>query len=137
MFGNGLEKEVIITVLPRVEQIAPNIFSPGGLIELDYERLSVWADKGYQGRFSKIPGVLKIETGESGNKYLIAVDPRYNLKWVMAEIEAVAKTEKPVKERKENLEPVGLLYGFSIELAADDEQDKPKPKRKKRTARKP
>src|SRR5512138_2428989 len=100
MFGNGLEREVIIKILPRAEQVPPSMFSAGGIAEYDYERLIVWANKGYDARFQEIHGVLKADSDNTGHKYVIYVDPRYNLKWVMAEIEAVCKTEEPAREQK-------------------------------------
>jgi hypothetical protein len=98
MFGDGLEKEVIIKVLPK-QYAETNIFGFGETRELDYERLDVWADKGLKTNFSAIRGVLRVDDiGVS--RYLIHIDPRYNLKWVIAEVEAVAKTEIPKKPRK-------------------------------------
>jgi hypothetical protein len=93
MFNNGLEKDVIIKVLPRSET---GMF---GTSELEYDRLVIWTDKGYQKLFEKVPGILKVEIFETGHRYGVCIDPRYNLKWVMAEIEAVVKTTAPEKPK--------------------------------------
>jgi hypothetical protein len=115
MFGNGLEREVIIAVLPKIEERAPSMFGGGGIYEYQYDRLGVWADRGYKTLFEKIPGVFKVENDDTGRRYVVSVDPRYNLKWVMAEIEAVAKTKKPRQQRKKKADRGSLGYlTFSI-----------------------
>ena len=133
MFGDGLEKEVIIRVLSRVYQESPSMFGPGGIREYDFDRLDVWANEGLTDNFSRIPGVLKASTQNAETNYLVYVDPRYNLKWVMAEIEAVAKTEKPRKKRiSKNSSITFSIFGVDF---GGVEQQKPKSKRKPKKKR--
>ena len=125
MFGDGLEKEVIIRVLPRAEQKAPSIFSAGGATEYDFDRLDVWANAGLQKNFERIPGVEV--------NYIIYVDPRYNLKWVVGEIEAIAKTEQPIKKKQEEKDKFSFsnyIGGIDLGSIAVGPDPKPKPHRK-------
>lgn len=93
-----MEKEIIITVLPR-SSIEVGMFGTH-VSEYQYERLSIWADKGYIENFKRIKGVLQAYNDDTEYRYFIAVDPRYNLQWVIREIEAVVKTQKPIRKRK-------------------------------------
>lgn len=107
------------------------MFSAGGIREVDYDRLDVWANKGLTASFEKIPGVFKATTQGIENSYMIFVDPRYNLKWVMAEVEAVAKTEQPKEENKDKWKGAIFTFDFSSFLIDGDEAEKPKPARRK------
>lgn len=92
MFGDGLEREKLLSAsYPGLRQ---------STAEYDYERIVVWANKGFAGHFAKIPGVLTARIYETDNKYLICIDPRYNLQWIMREIEATIKIKKPIIRRK-------------------------------------
>lgn len=102
------------------------MFSPGGIREVDYDRLDVWANEGLTDNFSRIPGVMKVSTQNIEVSYMIFVDPRYNLKWVMAEIEAVAKTEKPIKKRAKKTNGGYLFVDW-----ASGSPPKPEPKKRK------
>lgn len=102
---DGKMVEVLIKLLPRVEQKAPDRFDAVlGVNTPDrgYDILLVWADNGLQGFFEQIPGVFEVNVN-GGRRYLIDVDPRYDTEWVMAEVEAVAvsqakdpEPEKPI-----------------------------------------
>ncbi len=97
MFGNGMEKEIIITVLEKE-------FTQSGMFgvfteEYKYERLGIWANKGYEENFRKVKGIINVEVDRTGFQYIVSIDPRYNLKWVISEIEATVKTQKPIIKR--------------------------------------
>lgn len=99
MFGNGLEKPVLINVLPRTYETDGGPFGDSVTRTVEFDRLIVWADRGYTDVFKNVPGVMSVTPDKSvGVRYIIYVDPRYNLKWVMAEIEAAAKIAVPVQE---------------------------------------
>lgn len=88
--NGGMERKVIIRVLPRtIEHEGPFGFSSQ---ELEFDRLIVWADDGLKDAFKDVPGIMLVSQDKDAKvRYIISVDPRYNLQWVMAEIEAAAQ----------------------------------------------
>jgi len=53
--------------------------------------LSVWADKGMLGVIRNIPGVNSAHNTFRDTNYSVYLDPRYDLEWIKAEIEAQIK----------------------------------------------
>ena len=93
--NGGLERKVIVTVLPRQYEVD----GPFGFTEhkqIDFDRLLVWADKDLLDTFKAIPGVMCVsQDKDAGVRYILSLDPRYNTKWIMAEIEAAAQLHEP------------------------------------------
>lgn len=92
----GRVKDVIVRVLSR------NHDGPyGETVELDYDRLSVWADPELGPLMSQIEGVMLVAaTDQVGNHYIVAIDPRYDTQYIMSEVQAVAEihaTENKLK----------------------------------------
>jgi hypothetical protein len=100
MFGDGLEKEVLISVLPRTIVEYDGMFGESHTRQVEFDRLVVWANRGFEDAFKKVPGVMTVSVDKMADvRYVVTVDPRYNLKWVMAEIEATAKTTRPRRRK--------------------------------------
>ena len=60
------------------------------LIENDIgHSVIVWADEGMKETIKSVEGVSWVY--ESGTKYWVDLDKRYNKKWIIAEIEAAIK----------------------------------------------
>lgn len=89
-FGSGRKRSVIITVLPRT------FYDPmQGDTELEYDRISMWADAGLADILSKVEGVLMVSVhNQIATHYSIAVDPRYDTAHVTRELEAAAVLPK-------------------------------------------
>lgn len=101
-FGTGRKKDVIITILSR------SFYEPmGGEIELEYDRISMWADAGLSETLSKVEGVLVVSvSNQMPTHYGIAIDPRYDTAHVARELEAAAVLPK---EDVQTFKRVGLV----------------------------
>lgn len=55
------------------------------------EALIVWADRGLAKVIRRVEGVVFADVGGYPTKYIVHVDPRYDLDWVEKEIEAAIK----------------------------------------------
>lgn len=93
--NGGLERKVIVTVLPRQYEV-DGIFGIPETKQIDFDRLLVWADRDLLDAFKAIPGVMHVsQDKDAGVRYIISLDPRYNTQWVVAEIEAAAQLHEP------------------------------------------
>jgi hypothetical protein len=131
----GMNTEVIVTRLPRTYTRAAS--SPFGFfnssereeVTLEYERLAVWASKGMDKLFKKIPGVMQAQADDTGFKIVICIDPRFDPEWVTAEVIAVAKTGKPPKPKKDEswdipgaFLPLLSSFTFGADRGAEDDE---------------
>jgi hypothetical protein len=106
--NGGLERKVIVTLLPRQVTHAGMFESSTETVEFD--RLRVWADPDLDETFRGIPGVMTVNQDKTAHVcYAIAVDPRYSTKWVIAEIEAAAQLHEP-KQPEPAPDPDSLYY---------------------------
>ena len=111
MFGNGKNKEIIITLYPRKLQ-SSGMFGTSEVL-LDYDRLDVWADAGHLENLKKVPGVMSVSQGSVSVNYGVYVDPRYDTQWVIKEIEAVVQIKPAkIKKNKEDLGEVNMTIHF-------------------------
>ncbi|MCG3207288.1 MAG: hypothetical protein FOGNACKC_00888 [Anaerolineae bacterium] len=120
--GDGREKDVIIVdIFGDADSVEYSPFT--GLrqwvprqIAPPY-KLLVWADPGLRDAFSRIKGVVEVDTGNLPQRYLIMVDPRYNLDWVKREIEGVAVTgagEEERPDKKKEIDRADVMGGFLV-----------------------
>jgi hypothetical protein len=106
--NGGLERKVIVTLLPR--QVTHVGMFESSTETVEFDRLRVWADPDLDESFKKIPGVMTVNHDKTAPVcYSISVDPRYNVQWVMAEIEAAAKLHEP-KQSEPAPDPDSLYY---------------------------
>jgi hypothetical protein len=95
--NGGLERKVIIELMSR-EFEQTGMFGHSEYTTLTFDRLRVWADGGMVEIFQAIPGVMRVQQDKAASVcYAVSIDPRYNTKWVMAEIEAVAQLHEPTQ----------------------------------------
>jgi hypothetical protein len=119
MFGDGLEKEVLISVQPRTIVEYDGMFGEARTRQVEFDRLVVWANRGFEDAFKKVPGVMTVSVDKMADvRYIVTVDPRYNLKWVMAEIEAITKTTRPRRKKTPKTDELPALSSFPPGLAS-------------------
>lgn len=64
--------------------------------------LIVWADPEMKDIISSIEGISKVIVSSEKCKYLVYLDPRYDVKWIKAEIEAQIKINMKIPENECN-----------------------------------
>ena len=106
------------------------------------ERAEVWADAGLAAAFGAIPGVLAASTHGYETQYVLVFDPRYDAKWIVKEIEAVALCAEPVI--KAEAVPAGSFtfsianfFGNAVEEDDEEEGAEPAPTTEKKAKSKP
>jgi hypothetical protein len=132
MFGSGKKQDFIITVLPRYSYAQPSPFGGGEETVYNYDRLQVYAEHGYKELFKKIDGVFECREDDPTPMYIVFCDPRYDVQWIIKEIEAVIKIgEKSRRSKSISVEPGGFLMPtFSWSSTTNPE---PKNKRSRKT----
>ncbi len=84
-FGTGLKVPWTITTLSR-EWIGPPFFTPQ---TLEHERIKVTLSQPfYEADFTSIPGLLSIYDEYPWSRTFV-VNPLYDVKWVIAEMESI------------------------------------------------
>lgn len=120
--GDGREKDVIIVdVFDDADPVEYNPFT--GLRQrvtrqiAPPHKLLVCADPGLRDALSRIKGVVEVDTGNLPQRYLIMIDPRYNLDWVKREIEAVAVAgagEEKRTDGEKRTDRADVMGGFLV-----------------------
>jgi hypothetical protein len=88
VIGTGRKQDVIVKLLPR------SVTTSFGTNEFDFDRLLVWADAQLNKAFATIDGVAQVANAELPTRYVLIIDPRYDITFVMAEVERVAVTSQ-------------------------------------------
>ena len=86
--GTGRKQDVLVTLLPR------SVTTHFGTNEFDFDRLLVWADARLNSLFAAIEGVAQVTTAELPTRYVLIIDPRYDVEFIMREVERVAVTSE-------------------------------------------
>jgi len=135
MFGNGQKQEVIIQVLPRYEETPMSVFGGGVTTVFEYDRLRVWCDHGFKSKFEKIPGIFLVQEEPNEPHYCAYVDPRFDTRFIIAEIEAAVKTGKPRKvgQDPEPFASFSIFNGMVEEALRNMEKADSKPTKKPRS----